>query len=159
MNKLKQTMRKKLSIIIDNLWFNKKPEADIIITDEKITGYIMQFFMEKELQIRIKRRGVLYDPILSNYLNVNVFYFSHNRMKYIVENINKIYKKHIHSNPYYLKLHIKDEVFIIAHKMANAINKGLFDYCYYIQERVFFESPNISDIDMWFKLILFEMYS
>ena len=123
-----QFIHSKIEESLQYLWFTPKPNEEINIADNNIKSQLLKIYMETELSIeKRKTRGILHDPVLSHYLNANVYYFAEYRFKPLVNQINK---KGFSISPeiFYLKLRFEDKYFIIALNFKHNEDKGYLEW-------------------------------
>lgn len=95
----------------DNFWFNY-PQEEITVTDNDVICQLKKMYMESELNLETS--GVRYDPVLSKYLNMNVFYLSTENITQLIELINKKCNLDIDIYTFSMKIHIENDTFIVV---------------------------------------------
>ena len=127
------------------LWFDD-PNNEITITNDVMRNKLRKMFMEA---ISNNHKYMLHDSILSDYLSneeteVEVCYTIKSKQKPLIESINKKCNLSIDTNIIALKMHINDDIFILASSSRNLSRKDASFYCNCMQvQGDYFEKHDI----------------
>jgi len=158
MNDIVESMHKRLDIAAKYLWFYNKPEIELTVVDGELYTYLKMVHMESQLKLKEYTKGVLYDPLLSGFLNAHVYYLGKRSKEHISNAISKEFNLFTGEEAIYLKLHVRSETFIIANNNPKANNK-LLNNCRETQIDYFSKHFNDSAYKEWWAYLIFcEIY-